>query len=228
MSRGDGFDIMDVSVAILRDTKVRRLARHAPTRWPVAVVAYLAAMAASWEAGERVSVEDAWPAEMPVDQLAAEALAHVGLVDAHGLIVSATWEAWFEPAKRRREEARARWNRYNAKRDAGTTSLPRGNDAGTATSVPSVPSEPTVVTPQPPSRGGRRSDGTNHRSVAARLTAQAEEAERERKARRNARYLAMQDGRITPEQMAAMNESDAPLTDIPTERGAAFAPRLLA
>ena len=76
--------------------------------------------------------------------------------------------------------------------------------------------------PPTPTRGGRRADRTNPRAVASEMTRRAEEAERERKARRNARYLAQQAGRITPAQRAEMDERDAPLDEIPAERGAAY------
>lgn len=76
--------------------------------------------------------------------------------------------------------------------------------------------------PQPPTRGGRRSDATNARAIAADMTRRAELEERERKARRNARYIAQQAGRITPEQRAEMDEADTPLSEIPPTRGAAY------
>jgi hypothetical protein len=112
MSRDEGFAVMDVSTSLLQDTKVRRLQRHAPDRWPVAMLAYISAMAESWKAGHRVTVEDAWPIGMPYDELAAQGLAHVGLVDAQGFIVPRTWRGWYGKAKSRRAKTRADWRRW--------------------------------------------------------------------------------------------------------------------
>ncbi len=77
-------------------------------------------------------------------------------------------------------------------------------------------------TPLPPSRGGRRADATNPRAIAAELTRRSEEAERQRKARRIARQRAYLDGRITEAQRDDMNDRDADLEEIPTQRGAAY------
>lgn len=77
--------------------------------------------------------------------------------------------------------------------------------------------------PNPPSRrGGRRADKTNARALAAEMTRQLEEAARERRSRRNARQLAYLDGRITEAQRDEMDETDAPLSEIPPKRGAAY------
>lgn len=77
-------------------------------------------------------------------------------------------------------------------------------------------------TPQPPSRGGRRADGTNDRALAARLTAENNRADRERLDRRKVRQRAYLDGRLTEAQRDEMNDADAPVEDIPAERGAAY------
>ena len=128
---------MDVSTSLLSDTKVKRLLRHAPDRYPVAVLAYLSAMAESWKAGRRVTVEDSWPVGVPFDPLAIEALSHVGLVDASGLIVPRTWRSWFGKAKSRRAKSRADWRKWTQdrrKRQAGVSP-----DSAGDTSKPSVP-----------------------------------------------------------------------------------------
>lgn len=140
MSRDEGFDVMDVSTSIVHDPKVRKLARYAPDRAGVAFTAYLSVMAESWRAGRRVQLDDAWPPFLPFDPSAAEALVHVGLLDAKGMIPAKAWHGWFDPAMERRQKSRDRWARYNAKRDAATASSPRGNDVGTASSdSPPVP-----------------------------------------------------------------------------------------
>ncbi len=138
MSRDEGFAVMDVSTSLLSDTKVKRLLRHAPDRYPVAVLAYLSTMAESWKTGKRVPVEDAWPAGVPVDPLAIEALSHVGLVDASGLIVVKTWRSWFGKAKSRRAKSRADWRKWTEnKRNRQRGVSP---DTDPDKSIPSVPS----------------------------------------------------------------------------------------
>lgn len=77
-------------------------------------------------------------------------------------------------------------------------------------------------TPQPPTGGGRRSERTNPRALAAEITRKAEQAEADRKARRKARQVAYLDGRLTEAQRDDMDERDADLAEIPAERGAAY------
>lgn len=146
MTRDDGFAIMDVSTSICDDPKFRRLTRENPEHVAVGFTVYVAVMAESWKDGKRVPVTDAWPGFLPFDEAVAASLIRVGLLDSKGRLSSNAWRTWFEPARVRRDKSRDRWARYNAKRDADTTSLPRGNHADTATSVPSVrPSGPPVL-----------------------------------------------------------------------------------
>lgn len=240
MSRDQGFDVMDVSTAIIHDPKVRKLARFAPDHAGVAFTAYMAVMAESWKAGRRVPLDDAWPPFLPYDQSAAEALAHVGLLDSKGLIPLKAWHGWFDPASERRDRSRDRWARYNAKRDPSTASVPRGSDAvtasdsrgddaATATSVrPSVPTDRPSArdseSPRPPTRrGGRRADATNPRAVAAAERRAEEQVEADRRSRRSFRRRAYLDGRLTEAQRREMDGRDAPLDEIPAESGAAYA-----
>jgi hypothetical protein len=78
------------------------------------------------------------------------------------------------------------------------------------------------TTPLPPTSGGRRANGTNPRALSAEVTRRANTAEAERRARRKARHVAYLDGRITEAQRLEMDERDAPLSEIPTKRGAAY------
>lgn len=148
MPRAEGFAVMDVSTSVCDDPKFRRIHRQSPDLVAPAFTAYMAVMAESWKAGSRVAVEDAWPSLLPFDQAVVDALVIVGLLDKRGLLSPKAWRGWFDPARERRDKSRVRWTRYNAKRDADTTDLPRGSDADTATSVPtvrpSVPTEPSV------------------------------------------------------------------------------------
>lgn len=144
MSRDDGFTVMDVSVDYVHDPKWRRLQRLAPDHVGTAFIAYTATMGASWKAGRRVSVVNAWPPLLAFDDAAIEALRHVCLLDRNGLIAIKTWRDWFETANKRREQSRERWARYNEARrargesDADTARSQRGSDVVTASSVPPV------------------------------------------------------------------------------------------
>ena len=157
--------------------------------------------------------EKLWPIapEMPrhVKPGALRKLVDAGLVKVGGM----TYRVRGLDAERSRRHhlaksaADSRWS-ADGNADAYAEAMPRRDE--------------TRQDPQTPTSGGRRSNGTNHRAVAAKEATRAAEAERERKARRNARYLAQQAGRITPAQRADMDERDAPLDEIPTERGAAY------
>lgn len=208
MSRDEGFAIMDVSVDIANDPKVRKLFRHAPDHAPAAFMAYVATMGESWRSGRRVNVDDAWPPALPFSKPAIEALVHVELLDPAGTIPTRTWRGWFVVAQRRRTKARDRWARYNTEHrgsrtngDDGTTPLPRGSDDGTATSVPPVPpSRPSVDSPPTPAKRGLRSNGTNPRSVAAK-------AREERKRQAQAIRMDYYSGRITESVMTERLEA---------------------
>lgn len=148
---------MDVSTNILNDPKFRKFQRLYPDRVAAGVTAYLAVMSESWKAGRRVSIHDAWPAILPFDEAVIPALMDVGLLDRRGYLPLKTWDGWFGPAQKRRDENRERWRRYNDERrrlrtdnDASPTELPRGNHVATTPirtyrSVPSVPTVPSMT-----------------------------------------------------------------------------------
>lgn len=155
MSRDDGFAVMDVSTDIVNDPKVRKLWRHAPDHASAAFTAYVATIAESWKAGRRVSIDDAWPAFLPFDQAAVEALAHVRLLDRTGRVTTKAWAGWFESAHARRAASRERYRRANEKRHVDATDEPRGSNADTHATVPPVsPSSPTEPSSRP-SRAAR-------------------------------------------------------------------------
>lgn len=168
MSRPDteGFSIMDVSTAILDDDRFQRLATLAPDRFDTAFLGYAATLARSWRKGRRVSIQQSWPVYRPFDQLAVDALVHVGLIDGKGLIRAATWRQWFEPAQIRRDSTRDRWRKTKATQRNTTDSeheSPRGVLAESSRSPlsrpsvrPSVPTEPSVA-------GARASGGAPRR-----------------------------------------------------------------
>jgi hypothetical protein len=155
---------MDVSTDICNDSKFRRLHRHNPDHVAPAFFAYVAVLSESWKAGRRVTVADSWPTVLPFDAGVVASMVAVGLLDKNGRPPAKVWSGWYEPARRRRDQSRDRWNRYNEKRNSnpvvdgettradtafregGTTVVPRGNDVATATSVPFLPSVPSGPT----------------------------------------------------------------------------------
>ena len=150
MSREEGFAVMDVSTSVCDDPKFRRLARDHQEHCAVAFVVWIATLAESWRTGRRESVADAWPSILPYSDDVVTAMKRVGLIDKSGRVPAKSWADWFGPALERRQRSRDRWARYNAKREADTALVPRGSDAvatrsprrnraGTATSVPPVP-----------------------------------------------------------------------------------------
>lgn len=137
------------------------------------------------------------------------------------------WDEWQEGDHTVADRMRRMRQKRRERRNAVTVPpSPASNDVTTdAVDMPPslVDGDDVGEAPQPPTRGGRRSEGTSPRQVAAEMTRRAEQAERERKDRRRQRQLAYQDGRITDAQLDEMNDRDAPLEEIPTERGAAYA-----
>jgi hypothetical protein len=97
---------MDVSVDIHQDPKFRRVAREHPDLVAAVFTVYLAVLAASWKAGERVSLDDAWPVLLPFDEEVSVALRDCGLLDSRGRIAARAWRSWYAPAFERRERRR--------------------------------------------------------------------------------------------------------------------------
>ena len=106
-----GFAVMDVSTGILDDEKFRDLAERFPAHAAVGVTAFLAALARSWKKGRRVTADRAWPVWLPKEPAVIDALQAVGLLDRRGMVAAGPWREWFEPARKRRDEARARWRK---------------------------------------------------------------------------------------------------------------------
>lgn len=183
VSRDAGFTVMDVSVEIVNDQKVRRLYREQPALAGAAFVVYMATMGESWKAGRRIPAAEAWPSVLPFDAAVLAALKAAKLLDGRGLIAQSAWKSWFQVAHTRREAARERWRRSNQRRadpstnDSADAALePRGSRAATVAirTVPlrtdpllSVPTEATREIPPPPAERGRRSNATNPRAVGS-------------------------------------------------------------
>jgi hypothetical protein len=170
MSRIEGFDVMDVSTSILHDPKFIRLGREYPALAGPGFTAYLSVTAESWKAGERLSIDDAWPVILAFNDAVVGALRAVKLLDARGRVTASAWRGFFEQARARREKSRERWRRANEARgqkpgdlngndSAATSRLPRGANAVTAPPSDSVrpsESESKKTPPNPPRRGGPR------------------------------------------------------------------------
>lgn len=152
MSRDDGFAIMDISTSVLDDPRFRKLARFAPDHVGAAVTGYVATLASSWKDGRRVSVDDAWPALLPFDSLAVDALKHVRLLDSTGRIPVKPWRGWFEAARARRDKQRADWREWQRTHRRGQGQSPTPSHAGVSPdsvqdkSIPSAPTVPSVPT----------------------------------------------------------------------------------
>jgi hypothetical protein len=228
MSRDDGFTVADVDSAYLDDAKMRQLWQRLQDadRMARAVVLHSATLLASWRHGERIRVMQAAPIWLPADDALVAALKAVKLLDRAGKIPEASWDQWFGAAWQRREARREigrAGGRASGKRRATVSEPTVQRQSSASEPVRTDRTDPSVDTPQPPSRGGRRAEGTNYRAYAAEISRLNEEAARERKARRVFRQRAYLDGRITEAQRADMDDRDAPLTEIPTQRGAAYA-----
>jgi hypothetical protein len=129
---------MDVSTSLDDDPKFRTLARRHPDLLAVAGWAYIGLLARSWREGERLTLEEAWPALLPWDQGAADAMVAVGLVDEHQRLPEHAWDAWYGAAAERRRLGRERQRRADARRGrSGRQADSQGQQAG-STDSPSV------------------------------------------------------------------------------------------
>lgn len=68
---------MDVSPSILEDPKFRLLGRRHSEIFALAFTTYMSTMAASWREGSRATVEEAWPPQIPYDDVVVDALREV-------------------------------------------------------------------------------------------------------------------------------------------------------
>jgi len=115
MARGSGLPRVDVDCGIAEDPKFRRLARAHSDLAASAFTAYVALLGASWRAGERVAIADAWPSWLPENADVVAALS-AELIDAEGRIVEHAWDSWYGEAAGRVEKLRAGWRERQARR----------------------------------------------------------------------------------------------------------------
>ena len=167
VSRDDGFPVADIDSSYLDDPKMRDLWQRIkdPDMMARAVVLHAATVLASWRQGERVSVTQAAPLWLVVDDDLVAALHAAKLIDKAGKIPASSWSEWFGPAFERRETRRESGRAGGAAKaqrtssDARATPEQRSSDAlPVRPSVPSVPtglSVPSVL----PNASARPPDG---------------------------------------------------------------------
>ena len=138
MSRDGGFSIGDRSSRTLYDVRLVRAYRQVGL---AAIVAWDAVVDASWEAGERVTFDDAvdtLPYDLGDSDAVRAALVSVSLLDDEGLIRCESWSSWFGVADDRREAKRERDRLYAARRRVANDS-----QAVVPTDRPVLPTGPT-------------------------------------------------------------------------------------
>lgn len=114
--RSDGFERMDVSTSIDDDPKFRALARRHPETFATALAAYVGLLARSWREGERLTLEEGWPALLQIDEKAICAMREVELVDDEDRLPQGAWTAWYGAAVERRRLGRERQHRADVRR----------------------------------------------------------------------------------------------------------------
>jgi len=168
----NGMERADVDVALMADPKVVALARKLrdESRTMNAVGLYVSTVLASWQAGERLTLDEAVPAWwMGEWDALALALVEARLLDGERRVPEHVWEGWYEPAAARRAKFRdlgARGGRKSAEGrsgagpDAPAGGGPGGGAGGDRTPNRTVkPNQPTIQpTNHPGSARGARAD----------------------------------------------------------------------
>ena len=161
MASRDGMERADIDVALMADPKVVALARKLrdEARTMNAVGLYVSTVLASWQAGERLTLDEAVPAWWmgPWDELAT-ALQEARLLDEDRRVPEHVWQGWFEPARVRRDRFRdlgARGGRKSAagRADGEAGGGPDGEASGGAGGK--RPVKPNQPTNQPTIQGAR-------------------------------------------------------------------------
>ena len=108
MSRDAGFPIADIDTGYFEDAKLKDLWQRLrdPGQMAYAVALHQATVLASWRQGCRVTVRQACPMWLVVDDDILAALVAVHLLDRGGRLPLTSWTEWFLPAQKRREERR--------------------------------------------------------------------------------------------------------------------------
>lgn len=149
MSRDDGFTRADIDSSYFDDAKMRAL-------WHVlldadkmarAVVLHKATLLSSWRHGERVTVQEAAPIWLPVDEALVAALVSVKLLDKGGRVAPSSWRRWIGPAIERREKRRVAG--ATGGRASGRVRSSRAEATVQQPSTFAEPNQPTNRTNQP-------------------------------------------------------------------------------
>lgn len=155
MSRDDGFPVADVDSAYFEDSKMRDLWQRVrdPDKMARAVILHSATFLGSWRQGERITVTQAAPLWIQVDEELVGHLKAVKLLDRAGKITTNAWDKWFGPAFQRREAKR------ESGRAGGLASV-KGRSSDASPSLPppdkgrSSPAEPVRPSVNPSSPSG--------------------------------------------------------------------------
>jgi hypothetical protein len=114
--RSSGFDRMDVSTSLPDDPKFRVLARRHPELLAAGGWVYVGLLATSWREGQRLTLEEGWPALLPFDPAIVDALREAHLVDDELRIPEHAWSEWYLVASTRRQLGRDRQHRADVNR----------------------------------------------------------------------------------------------------------------
>jgi len=147
VGEGRGFLLANLSVGLLTDPKVLKLARVVPDEGERActILVYLQTVLQSWQDGRRLSVAEAEGVWEPT-RARCEALRTVGLIDDEERVPESAWEKYYGPALERSEK------RSKAGRKGGLASArTRAQGSGDA------PDKPKRRSGDAPSRSRRRS-----------------------------------------------------------------------
>ena len=112
MTRGAGFRNADIDTMLLFDPKLAALRADIPEHWAWYTIAYLQTVLQSWAQGQALRVAECQLPGMPPD--ATTVLRRVGLINGDGRIPAETWQSWYGPAERRRQQLRDRVARHRA------------------------------------------------------------------------------------------------------------------
>lgn len=156
----------------LDDPKMRALWQNLkdPERMARAVVLHAATVLASWRQGERVSVTQAAPLWLLVDDELVTALRAAKLIDRAGKVPAGSWSEWFGPAfdrrETRRESGRAGGYAKAQRSPSDATATPQRTHGDALPVRPSVPSGPTD---RPSVNGTREGDASGAPSLKERV-----------------------------------------------------------
>ena len=150
VGEGRGFLLANLSVGLLTDPKVLKLARLVPDEGELActILVYLQTVLQSWQDGRRLSVAEAEGVWEPTVARCG-ALRTVGLIDDEERVPESAWEKYYGPALERSEK------RSKAGRKGGRASArARGQRSGAAPAKPRRGSSDASAKPQQRSTDG--------------------------------------------------------------------------